>query len=314
MSHDSAPADIPGDPASEPIAGDQSYQLAFDDSAIGMSIEDLSGHFLRVNPALCRMLGYQAAELIGLPYQQVCHPDDVESIDHIDALSSGALPRYVREMRYIRADGSVFWVRVHIGVIMDNHGSLSAYTAQIEDISERHLAEQRFRGAFDDAAVGMAVTEVRGPYTDVLLEVNSAMTRLLARLREELIGRSVTEFVHPDDAPATRTVLARLLAGIAAQAEIVTRYLRPDGSVVWVDLSASVANAAEGRPESLVIHLQDVTTRERAEARLLYQAEHDALTDLPNRHVLAQEIAATMAQQQFAHSARCSLTWIDSSS
>jgi diguanylate cyclase (GGDEF)-like protein/PAS domain S-box-containing protein len=298
-----AAVDLEPDDAVPRSPYDDRYQLAFDDSAIGMAIEDLDGHFLHVNPVLCRMLGYERAELIGLPYQRVCHPDDVEDMTHLEALKSGALSRFVREMRYIRADGSVFWVRVHLGVISDDRGRPSAYTAQIEDISERHQAEQRFRIAFDDAAVGMAVTEVRGPGRDVLVEVNEAMARLLARTREDLVGRSAREFVHPDDAVATQAVLARLLAGTARQAEIVTRYVRPDGTVIWAHLSASVANGPEGQPAFLVIHLQDVTSRERAEARLIYQAEHDPLTDLPNRHVLAQQIAATLQGRDVAHSA-----------
>jgi diguanylate cyclase (GGDEF)-like protein/PAS domain S-box-containing protein len=188
----------------------------------------------------------------------------------------------------------VLWVRVHLGVIRDACERPSAYAAQIEDISERHQAEQRFRSAFDDAAVGMAVTEAHGAHTDVLVEVNAAMAHLLARSRDDLVGRSVVEFVHPDDVDLTQAVLARLLTGTARQAEIVTRYVRPDGTLVWVHLSASLANDPDGSPAYMVIHLQDVTARERAEARLLYQAEHDALTDLPNRHVLAQQIATAL--------------------
>ena len=81
---------------------------------------------------------------------------------------------------------------------------------------------------------------------------------------------------------------------------MITRILRPDGTMVWVNVSASVADDPEGRPAYLVLHLQDITARETAEARLIEQAEHDALTGLSNRTVLAQRAGAALAHGEAA--------------
>jgi diguanylate cyclase (GGDEF)-like protein/PAS domain S-box-containing protein len=268
--------------------------LAFEDSAIGMAIEDLDGRFLQVNFALCAMLGYTDQQLLGMGYQQVCHPDDLEDPAHLESLRDGSVRRVIRELRYLRADGSVFWVRVHIGVIHGDDGQAEFYTAQMEDISQRHAAEERFRSAFADAAVGMAVAGASGGNDDVVVEANAAMALLLGRSPDELVDRSVTEFAHVDDAAAVREVFASLRIGSCKQAEVDARWICPDGSVVWAHLSASVSEEPDGSRGHLVLHLQDITARKSAESMLIHQAEFDALTDLPNRLAFARRVAAAL--------------------
>jgi diguanylate cyclase (GGDEF)-like protein/PAS domain S-box-containing protein len=273
-------------------------RLVFEDSAIGMAIEDLEGRFLQVNSALCTMVGYTASQLLRMGYQDVCHPDDCEDPAYLETLRNGTVRRVVRELRYRRADGSDIWVRVHIGVIHGDDRRAKFYTAQIEDISQRHAAEQRFRGAFADAAVGMAVTGRRDGSDEILLDANAAMGHLLGRTQDELAGRAVTEFAHPADVWAIREVFDSLRRGFRGQAEVDARCVRPDGSIVWVHLSASVSEEPEGSAEHLVIHLQDVTARQDAEAKLIHQAEHDALTGLPNRIAFAKRVAAALDRGQ----------------
>jgi diguanylate cyclase (GGDEF)-like protein/PAS domain S-box-containing protein len=279
----------------DPDLGAERLRLAFEDSPIGMAIEDLDGRFLQVNLALCAMVGYTAEQLLGMGYQQVCHPDDLEDPAYLESLRNGTVRRVIRELRYIRADGSVFWVRVHIGVIPGEDGQARFYTVQIEDISQHHAAEQRFRSAFADAAVGMAVAGASGGPDDVVVEANAAMARLLGRSPAELAGRSVTDFADDRDAAAVRELFASLQVGACKQAEVDARFVCPDGSVVWAHLSASVSEEGDGSQNHLVLHLQDITARKSAESKLIHQAEFDALTDLPNRLAFSRRVAAALA-------------------
>jgi diguanylate cyclase (GGDEF)-like protein/PAS domain S-box-containing protein len=118
------------------------FRLAFEDSAIGMAIEDVEGRYLQVNPALCAMVGYSAEQLLTMRYQDICHPDDIEEPSYLASLSDGSLRRVSKECRYRRADGEQIWVRVHIGVI-ELAGTVAFYTAQIEDITAQKDAEAR---------------------------------------------------------------------------------------------------------------------------------------------------------------------------
>src|SRR5579864_6066700 len=102
----------PSQPARPAALDVERFRLAFEDSAIGMAIEDLDGRYLQVNPALCVMLGYTSDELLGKGYQDVCHPDDVEGPSYLESLSDGSVRRVMLECRYLRSDGTVIWVRV----------------------------------------------------------------------------------------------------------------------------------------------------------------------------------------------------------
>jgi PAS domain S-box-containing protein len=125
-------------------------------------------------------------------------------------------------------------------------------------------SEQLFRRAFDDAAIGMALVSPDGR----LLRVNRAYQNVTGYTREDLIGQRTTAITHPadrlDDAEATR----RLVEGEAQVVNLVKRYIRPDGEVVWVELTASVAFDDEGEPLNIVAQVQDVTARKRAEEAL----------------------------------------------
>ncbi len=144
-----------GERTGAPLLDAERFRLAFEDSAIGMAIEGLDGRLLQVNPSLCVMLGYRAEELLTMSYQDVCHPDDLEGPAWLASLSDGSVRRVSRECRYLRSDGTVIWVRVHIGVIQDD-GRAIFYTAQIEDITGAKEAEAKLIHQADhDALTGL---------------------------------------------------------------------------------------------------------------------------------------------------------------
>src|SRR5579862_6617805 len=124
----------PTPPAGNRALDVERFRLAFEDSAIGMAIEDVEGRYLQVNPALCAMVGYTSEQLLAMRYQDICHPDDIEPPAYLESLSDGSVRRVSKECRYRRADGTSIWVRVHVGVIVLD-GAVAFYTAQIEDIT-----------------------------------------------------------------------------------------------------------------------------------------------------------------------------------
>jgi diguanylate cyclase (GGDEF)-like protein/PAS domain S-box-containing protein len=132
------------------------YELAFEDSAIGMVIEGLDGRFVAVNSTFCQLVGYSRAQLLTMTYMDICHPDDLEGKEHLASLADGTLQTYIRELRYIRADRVEVWVRVHIGVIKDETGRAAYYSVQIEDITTRKVAEDLLTHQADhDALTGL---------------------------------------------------------------------------------------------------------------------------------------------------------------
>jgi PAS domain S-box-containing protein len=131
---------LAGSPAAR--ASDEILRSAFDRSPTGMSVIDLAGRWLRINDSYCRMLGYEADELIGAPFQKFTHPDDLaEDYEFVAAALAGELDSFEREKRYVRKDGSLLWARVRAEVIRDEAGEPLYFVSHLQDLSERRAAQ-----------------------------------------------------------------------------------------------------------------------------------------------------------------------------
>jgi PAS domain S-box-containing protein len=117
---------------------------------------------------------------------------------------------------------------------------------------------------FEAASVGTAQADLRGRF----LRVNARLSEITGYSREELLRMSFLDVTHPDDREATRQAAAGFFAGHARDYRLQKRYLRKDGRVVWVDVSAAPVRDATGRLLYTVAVIQDVTTRRRYEADL----------------------------------------------
>lgn len=131
-----------------------------------------------------------------------------------------------------------------------------------------HEAEARFRLAFTNAPIGMALTSLHGQF----LQVNEALCHMLGRSEEQLAGASVPSVTHPDDQAADRAAMAEMRAGKRRTFQTEKRYLRPDGEPVWVRLHAGVVLGDDGRPRYFVSQMEDITEQKRTEAALREEA------------------------------------------
>ncbi|MDO8105806.1 EAL domain-containing protein [Isoptericola sp. b441] len=169
-----------------------------------------------------------------------------------------------------------------------------AIVATWRDSTAKHRAEQalveseaRFRMAFDDAPVGMAIADVApgGRY----VQVNAAFAAMLGRTPDEMVGHLGAEFTHPDDVELDSATLRRFVEGERAPFQREKRMLHADGSVVWVRKSSAPA-AVHGHPTYVITHVQDITERRAVEAELERRALHDPLTGLANRSLLLDHL------------------------
>lgn len=119
-------------------------------------------------------------------------------------------------------------------------------------------AETRFRAMFEQAAVGIVQVDLQGRF----MLVNQRACRILGREPADLIGRSFREITHPDDIDGNLERFSQALeSGVGYQLQ--KRYLRPDGSVVWADISVSSIRDGD-RPKCFITAIHDVTDQRRA--------------------------------------------------
>jgi PAS domain S-box-containing protein/diguanylate cyclase (GGDEF)-like protein len=120
------------------------YRAIFEGASIGIIRVDRTGQVVEVNPALEAMLGYSAAELAVMKFQEYTHADDVEeNLRQFDAIMNGPLHAYQFEKRCFRKNGEMIWVRVTAAAERDGNGDRNYAITMLEDITERKLAEAR---------------------------------------------------------------------------------------------------------------------------------------------------------------------------
>ena len=122
------------------------FRLAMSSAGIGMAIVSLEGVFVEVNPALCRMFGRTADELLGRHAASLSHPDDIARSAELHArLLAGELDSVDIEKRYLHADGSPIDVLVNAAVMRDERGELRYFISQLRDVTAQRAAERELR-------------------------------------------------------------------------------------------------------------------------------------------------------------------------
>jgi diguanylate cyclase (GGDEF)-like protein/PAS domain S-box-containing protein len=139
-------------------ASEERFRSAFDYAAIGMALVSHEGRWLQVNRSLCDILGYTEAELLGMTFQEITHPDELSTVlSHVRQMLEGRLPTCQTEKRYIHKDGHVVWIHLSISRVGAGHHDAPRLIFQIQDITDRKQAErQLLHDAFHDALTGLS--------------------------------------------------------------------------------------------------------------------------------------------------------------
>ena len=384
------------------LESEEQFRLAFDQAAIGMGLASTNGKWLKVNPALCDMLGYTESELLELDFQTITHEDDLDAdIKYVKQILEGTIHTYQIEKRYIRKDGEIIWINLSVSLARKSNGSPSHFISQIENITERKRAEytlktsekryrnlvsnlpgviwqfqlnkndntfsfpyisdrfdeifdisrqdvyknpllvfemmgdeycgklridvaesakalsvwqdefsittpkgdekwlrgastpeilpdgnilwngvlieitelkraenelreseERFKAIFNEAPLGVALID---SLTGYISEVNPMFAKIAGRTKKEIVTIDWMSITHPDDIQKNLDNMALLNAGKIDRFQMEKRYIHPDGTVVWINMTiAPVKVEDEYHPRHLCM-VEDITERKRTE-------------------------------------------------
>lgn len=249
-------------------ASEQQFSSAFEHSASGVSLVSMDGRWLRVNNALCAMLGYARADLVGRNFDTLTHPDDrASAVSDRERVLAGEIQAFQKEKRYIHASGRVVWGHLSMSVVKDQNGIPLHFVSQVQDITAHKQATDAvrrsgnwFRTVFDNAASGIAISTSQGRF----LQANAAYCRMVGYSEDELCQMDFQSLTHPDDRALNQSMLLELLAGKQPTYTIEKRYLAKDGSIVWGRMGvSSVYDDDNGDPAILAV-TQDITEQKLA--------------------------------------------------
>ncbi len=227
-----------------------------------------------------RILGYTVAEFLSgsVNYLDCIHPDDAERVaGEVGKHSKSGKSEFVHEpYRLVTKDGEVKWVNDWTFIARDAAGSITHFRGFIQDITRHKEAEdslleseERFRTIFEIASLGIAQVN---PKNGKIILVNSYYEEITGYSREELLKMKFPDLTHPDDQARDWEIFQR-----AARGEIPyrneKRYVRKDGSNVWVQLHVAFIRDESGQPVKTVAICENITERKMAEAALKQSEE-----------------------------------------
>ncbi|HEX4951538.1 MAG TPA: EAL domain-containing protein [Blastocatellia bacterium] len=185
-------------------------------------------------------------------------------------------------------------------------------SAQHAEKAERHAvelqeSEERFRSAFDNAPIGMALVAPGGRW----LQVNRSLCQIVGYTEEELLASNFQSITHPSHLGPMMSNLELVLTEKIPTYQMEKRYYHKHGHEVWVLVGASLAREGQGNNTRLIFQIQDITDRKKAEEKLLHEAFHDSLTQLPNRAMFMDHLRLSLERAKRASHNLFAVLFID---
>ncbi len=272
----------------EPESANAMFRAAFETAGHGMAIVALDGRFIEVNDAFSRIVGYEPRELQQLDFAAITHPEDLETdMAHVRRLIEGGSLSYEMEKRYIHKRGRVVWVQLNVALIRGEDGAPRCFVAQVQDITDRKLAEEglrrsedRFRSLVGNLP-GVVSRFTLSPEGDIRDSYVSPQVARMLGIAPDALAREalrLLDFAHPDDRGRMAAEIRRCGAELRPGTIDVRQITRPDGEIRWWRLHMTPVRLEGGAVELDSIAL-DITEHKAAEDRLrLHEQAFDSIS------------------------------------
>lgn len=249
--------------------------------------EELLRQFIKSTPAAIAMLDtemrylqasdrwfkdyhFESREIIGRSHYEV-FPDEPQRWKGIHQRVLGGAVERCEEDPFPRATGGVEWLQWEARPWRKAGGEIGGIVFYTQVITARKAAEaqmreseERFRGAFENAPIGMAMVSLTGRW----MRVNRAICGILGLTEAELLASTFQDITHPEDLDADLEQVRALISGHDDHYTMEKRYFHKSGRIVWVLLAVTILRSADGTPLHFVSQIKDITARREADERL----------------------------------------------
>lgn len=147
---------------------EQLFRLALEHASIGKALVYTDGRFMKVNDALCQMVGYTEQELMQTDFQSITHPEDLDKdLGHVKLMLEGQEESFQMEKRYFHKDGHIVWVLLSASILRDENGKPKHFISQMQDITESKKLEE-----MKDDFISIIGHELKTPVTSISLSLD----------------------------------------------------------------------------------------------------------------------------------------------
>jgi PAS domain S-box-containing protein len=252
---------------------DQLLATTFNWAPSGIAVADLGGRYVSANPSFLRLLGLTEAELLELTIFDLTHPDDVAETRRVfEAMRASGGQHREFDKRYVRRDGRLVWAHIVVAPILDAEGRTRSVVAQVEDITERRMAEARLRESerrfrllvegVSDYALFMLDPEGR------ITSWNAGAQRIKGYQAEQVLGRHFEMFFTAEDRAGAKPQRALHTARDTGRFADEGWRLRKDGSRFWALAVLDAIHDEDGVLIGFAKITRDITERRQAEQRV----------------------------------------------
>jgi PAS domain S-box-containing protein len=268
-----------------------------DQVPVGLYRTTPDGTIIGGNDALMSILGFvdRAAMLQANVWDHYVRSEDRQA--HL--VEGTAAEGEWREFELRRADGSTVLVRDWSRSVRGSNGDVVHFDGVLEDVSEQHVANERFRVAFEESPTGMTISTMDG----TVIRGNAVFAEMMGIPLDEVAGTHYSEYTDEDDLEATAAALDRVKAGEVVRYEKQLR--RSDGSTFWALISLAPLGYSTLESDLFISHTTDITERRmaqqaleeliRSKDELIASVSHELRTPLTVVHGLAQELDSKWA-------------------
>ena len=255
---------------------EEQFRHAFEDASIGMAIVSLDGYWLRVNAALCKIVGYSSAELLSLTFRDITYPEDLElDTNNAHNLSAGKISTYQSEKRYVHKQGQIIWILVNCSLVRDSQGNPLHFISQIQDITDRKEAQKTLElqsVIMNNMAGGVCLIKA----SDLMIVyTNPKYDAMFGYLEGELVGQPVGVLNYVDDRvtpEASVLDIATQLDRAMMEAKYEVQNKKKDGTPFWCRVHTSRLEHPEYG--TVYVNVQgDITELKLAEENLVQAKE-----------------------------------------
>ncbi|HSO67403.1 MAG TPA: PAS domain S-box protein, partial [Desulfatirhabdiaceae bacterium] len=243
------------------------YRTIVENSQDALFIQDFKGNITDVNQNACRMLGYRRHELVGANLSTITAPNVRQYVsERMTALENN--DNLLFESEAVRKDGTRLPIEISVSMV-SRDGDGMIYNL-VRDITGRKQAEAelresevQFRTIFEVASVGIVQADST---TGRILRCNQTYCQITGYPLSELVNVSFLELVHTEDRQRDWDLFSRAARGETPVYFNEKRYIRKDGSIIWVRLNAAFVRDSKGQAIRTVAICEDITGRRRTRA------------------------------------------------